>query len=126
MIAHVIIILLGIYWIATGIGMLMTPNRIIAMVDELEQSPALAFMGGAFMLFAGGGVLSVQHSFSDLTEALATLFAAVAMLEGLLLVAWPKPLWALAHWMMPDEDHLKGFGLVTSVLGLVAIVMGAI
>ncbi len=83
-------------------------------------------MSGIFLLFAGGGVLSVQNNFASLADGLATLFAAAATVEGLLLITWPKPLWKLAHWMMPDEDHLRGFGMVTIVLGLVAFVIGAI
>ena len=126
MVANTVLLLFGMYWIASGIGLLTGPARIARLIDELEASPALGFLFGATMIFAGGGTLSVQNSFSGVADSLATLLVAGVLVEGLLLVAWPKPLWALAHWMMPDDDHLKGFGIVAVALGMVVFAIGAI
>jgi len=110
---------------ACGAGLLANPDRMARLIDELEDSPAIGFLCGAVMIFAAGGTLSVQNSFSTATDGIATLIIAGALVEGLLLVAWPKPLWALAHWMMPDDDHLRGFGIVALALGLVVFAIGA-
>ena len=87
MLAHTILLVFGLYFMACGAGLLANPDRMARLIDELEDSPAIV--------------------------------------EGLLLVAWPKPLWALAHWMMPDDDHLRGFGIVALALGLVVFAIGA-
>ena len=78
------------------------------------------------MLFSAGGTLSLQNSFTNNSDGLATLLLAGALIEGLLLVAWPKPIWAIAHWMMPDDDHLRGFGVVALAIGAVVFALGAL
>lgn len=125
MLAHTILLVFGLYFMACGAGLLASPGRMARLIDELEDSPAIGFLCGAVMIFAAGGTLSVQNSFSTATDGIATLIIAGALVEGLLLVAWPKPLWALAHWMMPDDDHLRGFGIVALALGLVVFAIGA-
>jgi uncharacterized protein YjeT (DUF2065 family) len=126
MLAHTLLLVFGLYFMACGIALLTGPNRMAGLIDELEASPAIGFLCGAVMIFAAGGTLSVQNGFSSATDGLATILVAVSLVEGLLLVAWPKPLWGLAHWMMPDDDHLRGFGIVSLALGAVVFAIGAL
>ncbi|MDX1293674.1 MAG: hypothetical protein R3265_12750 [Hyphomonas sp.] len=126
MIANTVLLLVGTYMAAAGTGLLTDPKRMARLIDEFEASPSIGFLCGVVMIFAAGGTLSVQNGFSGLVDGLATVIVAGALVEGLLLVAWPKPLWALAHWMMPDDDHLRGFGIVALALGMVVFAFGAI
>ena len=87
MVANTVLLLFGMYWIASGIGLLTGPARIARLIDEFEASPALGFLCGATMIFAGGGTLSVQNSFSGVADGLATLLVAGVLVEALLLVA---------------------------------------
>ena len=126
MVASTLLLLFGLYAMAGGVGLLTDPERMARLIDDLEASPAVGYLCGAVMIFAAGGTLSVQNSFSGIAEGLATLLLAGALIEGLLLVAWPRPLWALAHWMMPDDDHLRGFGIVSVAIGMVVFAIGAL
>jgi len=126
MVAHTILLVLGLYFMAAGTGLLVRPADMARMIDELEEGQALAFICGVFLLFLGGGLLSVQNSFASVADAIASFYAAAILVEGILLIAWPKPLWALARWMMPDEDHFRGFGLVAIALGLIVFALGAL
>lgn len=126
MLTDTILLLFGLYFMAAGAGLLTDPLRVAKMIDDLEASPAIGFLCGAVMLFAAGGTLSLQNSFTNIADGLATLLLAGALIEGLLLVAWPKPIWAIAHWMMPDDDHLRGFGVVALAIGAVVFALGAL
>ena len=126
MLTDTILLLFGLYFMAAGAGLLTDPLRVAKMIDDLEASPAIGFLCGAVMLFAAGGTLSLQSSFTNISDGLATLLLAGALIEGLLLVAWPKPIWAIAHWMMPDDDHLRGFGVVALAIGAVVFALGAL
>ncbi|WP_370171514.1 MULTISPECIES: hypothetical protein [Hyphomonas] len=126
MLTDTILLLFGLYFMAAGAGLLTDPLRVAKMIDDLEASPAIGFLCGAVMLFAAGGTLSLQNSFTNIFDGLATLLLAGALIEGLLLVAWPKPIWAIAHWMMPDDDHLRGFGVVALAIGAVVFALGAL
>mgnify|MGYP003142235646 CR=1 FL=1 len=98
MLAHTILLVFGLYFMACGAGLLANPDRMARLIDELEDSPAIGFLCGAVMIFAAGGTLSVQNSFSTATDGIATL---------------------------PDDDHLRGFGIVALALGLVVFAIGA-
>ena len=126
MLSSTILLLFGLYAMAAGTGLLTDPLRMARLIDDLEASPAVGYLCGAVMIFGAGGTLSVQNGFSSIADGLATLIVAGALIEGLLLVAWPKPLWALAHWMMPDDDHLRGFGIVSIAIGAVVFAIGAL
>ena len=126
MLSSTILLLFGLYAMAAGAGLLTDPLRMARLIDDLEASPAVVYLCGAVMIFGAGGTLSVQNGFSSIADGLATLLVAGALIEGLLLVAWPKPLWALAHWMMPDDDHLRGFGIVSIAIGAVVFAIGAL
>ncbi|HBF91256.1 MAG: hypothetical protein CME99_12335 [Hyphomonas sp.] len=126
MLTDTILLLFGLYFMAAGAGLLTDPLRVAKMIDDLEASPAIGFLCGAVMLFSAGGTLSLQNSFTNISDGLATLLLAGALIEGLLLVAWPKPIWAIAHWMMPDDDHLRGFGVVALAIGAVVFALGAL
>lgn len=126
MLSSTILLLFGLYAMAAGAGLLTDPLRMARLIDDLEASPAVGYLCGAVMIFGAGGTLSVQNGFSSIADGLATLLVAGALIEGLLLVAWPKPLWALAHWMMPDDDHLRGFGIVSIAIGAVVFTIGAL
>ena len=65
------------------------------------------------------------------TEVVALSGAALLLVLGLLpydlgLAALTKPVFALARWMMPEEDHVRGFGIVTMAFGLVIAVLGIV
>jgi hypothetical protein len=78
------------------------------------------------MFFLSAGLLSLVCDFATVTRGITTVLAACMMIEALLFLAWPKPLFALCRWMMPEEDHVRGFGIVTMAFGLVIAVLGAI
>ena len=90
MLTDTILLLFGLYFMAAGAGLLTDPLRVAKMIDDLEASPAIGFLCGAVMLFAAGGTLSLQNSFTNISDGLATLLLAGALIEGLLLVSLAK------------------------------------
>ncbi|MFH1518655.1 MAG: hypothetical protein ABIH17_12340 [Pseudomonadota bacterium] len=126
MIADTACVIFGVYALAAGAGMVIEPTRAGRLLTAFENSPEVAYVTGAFMFFLGAGVLALTDGFSTVTQGITTLLAAGMVVESLLLLAWPKPVFALARWMMPEEDHVRGFGIVTMAFGLVIAVLGTL
>ena len=126
MIADTVCVIFGIYALAAGAGMVIEPARAGRLLAAFENSPEVAYVTGAFMFFLGAGVLAFTDGFSTVTQGISTFIAAIMVVESLLLLAWPKPILALGRWMMPEDDHVRGFGLVTMAFGLVITVLGTI
>ena len=126
MIADTVCVIFGIYALAAGLGMVIEPGRATRVLDEFDTSPALVYVTGAFMFFLGAAVLAFVDDFDTVTRGITTLIAASMIVESLLMLAWPKPIFALARWMVPEDDHARGFGLVTMAFGLVIAVLGIV
>ena len=126
MIADTVCVVFGVYALAAGAGMVIEPGRASTLLSGFETNPGLTYVTGAFMFFLSAGLLSLVCDFTTVTHGITTLLAAGMVIEGLLFLAWPKPLLALGRWMMPEDDHVRGFGLVTMAFGLVIAVLGAI
>lgn len=126
MVADTVCVIFGIYALAAGLGMVIEPGRATRVLDEFDTSPALVYVTGAFMFFLGAGLLALVDDFATVTRGIATILAACMIIESLLMLAWPKPIFALARWMVPEDDHVRGFGLVTMAFGLVIAVLGIV
>ena len=126
MIADTVCVVFGVYALAAGAGMVIEPGRASTLLSGFETKPGLTYVTGAFMFFLSAGLLSLVCDFTTVTHGITTLLAAGMVIEGLLFLAWPKPLLALGRWMMPEDDHVRGFGIVTMAFGLVIAVLGAI
>ena len=126
MIADTVCVVFGVYALAAGAGMVIEPGRASTLLSGFETNPGLTYVTGAFMFFLSAGLLSLVCDFTTVTHGITTLLAASMVIEGLLFLAWPKPLLALGRWMMPEDDHVRGFGIVTMAFGLVIAVLGAI
>ncbi|MEQ9436819.1 hypothetical protein [Hyphomonas sp.] len=126
MIADTACVIFGVYALAAGAGMVIEPARASTLLAGFETNPGLTYVTGAFMFFLSAGLLSLVCGFSTVTSGITTVLAACMVIESLLFLAWPKPVLALGRWMMPEEDHVRGFGIVTMAFGLVLAVLGAI
>jgi uncharacterized protein YjeT (DUF2065 family) len=112
---------IGLYWIAAGIGLLIAPARMRAMVEELESSPGLVYAIGLGVFAIGTAILIPHHVLYDPLSVIVTVLAAVFALEGLVLIALPGLLIALAR---PFLAHARLWAIVSLVLGVLMLLGG--
>ena len=107
---------IGLYLAATGLGLLLFPARWAGIVDDLERSPLLTLVAGALAFWVGAAVLIVHHHTLDGLALGVTLIAVAALAKGVLILAFPKPMFAFYR---PFMRHIR-------VLGAVALIAGAV
>jgi uncharacterized protein YjeT (DUF2065 family) len=112
---------LGLYAMAAGIGILTAPDRFRAVIGEMEASPGLTYAFGVAAFAIGTAILIPHHLLADPLAALVTVLAACAAIEGLLLLAAPQILIAVAR---PFVAQPRLWGIVALVLGLVLFFLG--
>lgn len=113
---------IGLYALAAGIGLLLAPGRMAAIVEDMEAHPALAYGFGAFAFAIGTIILFAHHVTYDPLALVVTLLAACAAVEGLVLVAVPGLFFAAARPFLRAE---RLWAIVAVVLGLVLLLAGA-
>jgi hypothetical protein len=117
-----LLVLIGLYELAAGVAGFTGSISWQAIIDESDRSPALTFITG-FMVYALGGVVILFHCIW--TDPLAIIVSAIgwiAAVEGLLLMAVPRPLLALSRRLVGNQMLIStlatGFGLLLILLGL--------
>jgi uncharacterized protein YjeT (DUF2065 family) len=112
---------IGLYWIAAGIGLFAAPERMRAMVEDLDRSPGLVYAIGLGVFAIGTAILIPHHVLYDPLSVIVTVLAAVVALEGLVLIAAPGLLIGLAR---PFLAHARLWAIVSLVLGVLMLLAG--
>jgi len=111
---------IGLYWIAAGIGLLVAPQRMRAMVDDL-RAPSLSYALGLGLFAIGTAILIPHHVLHDPLGVIVTVIAALLALEGLVLIAFPQALIRIAE---PFLGHARLWAIVSLVLGVLMLLAG--
>jgi len=114
---------IGLYMVATGAGALLAPDRWQALAGEMERSPGLTMAMGLATYAIGVALLGVHHGLADPLQIVVTAIAAIAALEGLLILAAPR---AMIAFGAPFLARPRGWAIVSAVLGLAFIAAGLI
>lgn len=82
-----IVLFVGLYALAAGLGELRTPNTWWAMLGDFERSPALRFLAGLVTL-AIGAAISLANPWrpGDWLSVTVSAIGGMAVLEGLLML----------------------------------------
>ena len=109
--------------LAAGIALLRHGDRMIAMLDTFEKSPALTYVTGAFTYALGAAVIIAHHVWLDPLGVIVSLLGWIIALEGLLLIVWPEPLWSLGRAVMKPST-IGIAAIVTLVVGALLTLCG--
>lgn len=112
---------IGLYCLAAGIGLLLAPGRMGALVDDIERSPSLVYGLGLGIFAIGVAMLIPHHILSDPLSVAVTVLALLFAIEGLTLLTFPSILLALAR---PFVAQARLWAVVSIVLGAVMLFAG--
>jgi len=112
---------IGLYWIAAGIGLLLAPGRMRAMVEDLVRVPGLTYGIGLGVFAIGTAILIPHHVLYDPLSMIVTILAAVLALEGLVLIAAPQ---ALVRIAQPFLAHARLWAILSLILGVLMLLAG--
>jgi uncharacterized protein YjeT (DUF2065 family) len=112
---------IGLYWIAAGIGLLAAPERMRAMVEDLDRLPGLTYGLGLGVFAIGTAILIPHHVLYDPLSVIVTVLAAILAAEGLALIAAPHLLIGIAR---PFLAHARLWAVISLVLGLAMLLAG--
>lgn len=113
---------IGLYSLAAGLGMALNPDRFIRMLKEAEGSAAISFAMG-LLVFCIGAAITLTHPMGEgWLSILVTIMGWGAAIEGLLFLAVPQVMWAIARPFM--GGLLRIWGLVAALAGVALIWAG--
>jgi hypothetical protein len=111
----------GLYLVAIGAGALIAPDRWRAMRGEFERSPGLTTVTGVMTFAIAAAIVGVHHSFDDPLAIVISLAGIIGAAEGLLLLAVPQLLLAIAG---PFYERPRAWAIVAVLLGAALLAAG--
>ena len=116
--------ILGVYMAAAGLGLILDPQAYDGVMDNFRNNPALAYMS-AVLVFAMGAVLVTLHNdWSGWQAILVSIVGWGALAEGVLMLAVRRSYFALVARIPLGLGMLRGFGVVTLILGAIYLYIG--
>lgn len=114
---------LGAYILAATAGALAAPQRWAIILGEFKASSALTFLAGV-AAFSIGVIILLTHNDWDNTLAVAVnVVAWAAVIEGLVLLAYPKPLYDFADAIL-SVPIFRPFVAITMIIGGLLLGLG--
>ena len=115
-----LLVAFGLYCLAAGVGGVLAPERWRGMLEDLER-PAVSYIAG-FAVFAIGVAIILAHNlWTDPLAILVSLLGWGAAIEGLILIATPALLLAIAR---PFLGAIRIWAFVSVFIGAVLIAIG--
>jgi threonine/homoserine/homoserine lactone efflux protein len=117
-----LIIAIGLYSAAAGFGMALSPDRFQRMFADIEASPGINFVTGLLVFSIGATILLVHPTSAHWPGILVAIMGWGALIEGMLFLAVPQVMWAIAKPFLKANTRL--WGIIALVFGLALVALG--
>jgi uncharacterized protein YjeT (DUF2065 family) len=111
---------IGLYLIALGLGLALSPARWRGLIEEIEQSAAMTLVMGVVAFWLGIALLLAHRDTSNPLALVVTAFALLAAFKGLLILAVP----AFVKLYRPILANPRLWGIVALVAGALLFLAG--
>jgi len=81
---------LGITYLAVGIGIIINPDFYKKLVTDFTENPPAVYLGGLVALAIGFLLVTFHNIWSKDWSVIITIFGWVALIKGLFLIVLPK------------------------------------
>lgn len=116
--------IIALIYIPIGIAMLTGQIKGKEMIASYEKSPLLALWVGIFAVIAGTFLVSYHNIWVKGWPVVITILGWVAVIEGVLFIAFPKPMLKAGKKISKNEKvwsvFALAFGLLLGYFGFVA------
>ena len=84
---HTLAALIGLYFVAGGVGLLVDRNNASKLMRELTAQPMFGYLGGLIAFAIGGAIVGVHNNWNSLLSGFVSLVGWLSLLEGVLMLA---------------------------------------
>lgn len=118
--------LLGLVYVAFGIGMVTYPKSAKRLAMNLEHEPIALYIGGVMALALGYFLVVIRQGHSGgWGHNLLTVMGYAAMIKGLVILMLPDKAIQLSQKLMRTDFEVQFLGLFMITLGLICGLMAA-
>jgi hypothetical protein len=125
-VTQILAVFIGLYWVATGVGLLNSHKNFATMIEEYRENTALGFLAGAFTFALGAAMVAVHNIWIGPLAIVVSLLAWSTLIKGALLLAFRRPYLDLMKGIAFTEATVTPYGIVIIVLGAILAIAGLV
>ena len=123
-VTQILAILIGLYFLAAGIGLITDSKTFAGMMKTMKDQPVFGYLGGLIAFAVGGAIVATHNDWSSVLSGFVSLIGWVALIEGILLIAFRKWFVGLFTRLNISAGFAKLMGIGTAIAGAVLIYAG--
>ena len=116
--------LLGLAYLAAGLGMLINPKFYKRMIDQMLDNPPIIYISGFMALAVGYLLIAFYSTWGVNLRLILTVIGWIALFKGLTAIIFPELLIQVSRGFIRSGKTVIGAGLVMTALGIVILYVG--
>lgn len=116
--------LLGLAYLAAGLGMLINPTFYKRMIDQMVDSPPVIYVSGFMTLAVGYLLIAFYSTWGVDLRLILTVIGWIALFKGLSAIILPELFVRFSRGFIRSGKTVIGAGLVMTALGIVILYVG--
>jgi uncharacterized membrane protein len=109
--------LLGIIYLAVGIGMLTSPDFYKKLLADCTKDSLAVYLGGLVALAIGFLVVTFHNIWTKDWSVIITILGWAALLKGLFLTIMPRALFKITNFFKETTKLLTLWAIIVLILG---------
>jgi len=109
--------ILGITYLAVGIGILINPDFYKKMIRDFTENPPVIYLGGLVALVIGCFLVVLHNNWTKDWSVIITIFGWAALIKGLFLIVLPKASIRFSNAFNEMKELLKVWGIIVAIVG---------
>lgn len=116
--------IMGLAYLAIGLGMLAAPRFYEEMLNKMINNEAVLFVTGLLVLVIGYFLVAYHNIWIGGWTIIITIIGWLALLKGLMMVVIPEKSLKLYNSIKISKGSLSIYGAIVSVLGIILTYLG--
>lgn len=116
--------LVGLAYLAAGLGILVNPTFYKRMIDQMLDSPAIIYVSGFMTLAVGYLLIAFYSTWGVNLRLILTIIGWIALFKGLTAMIRPQLLIKVSRGFIRSGKTVTGAGIFTTALGIAMMYLG--
>ena len=116
--------LIGLIYAAAGIRGIFDKAAYRDILKGSIDSPALYYLFGLLALVLGFLLVMFHNEWSMSWSVIITIFGWIALIEGVLIIAYPPFFIKISNWMVKKDMFLRVYAFIALILGALFLILG--
>jgi uncharacterized protein YjeT (DUF2065 family) len=116
--------LLGIIYLAVGIGILINPDFYKKLLKEFTENPSAIYLGGLVALAIGFLLVSFHNTWTTDWSVIITILGWAALIKGLFLLVLPKASIKISNAFKEMKKLLPVWSTIVIIVGALLCWLG--